>query len=237
MAPGWGVFLPNGRGHPCVHSPRQIAKQAGGLFDRDLDSTPNDLCLSPPGQFGAPSTYASTPPISAADFSGRQIPVNAGLWPPPPAACGVDRDPSLPHSGRQEFAANFVPVFSAAPDKRGSRPPSTAGGDNRVRGLVVEAVLAREPGCDWTARSAFCGLPSSAVRSCMGPRPTRIPRSGRRSQSVSASSRAIAATSSRFSGIADMFGPTKQLLDTEIIGPLLRKRAARENCCPTDMSV
>ena len=99
-----------------------------------------------------------------------------------------------------------------------------AGGDNRVRGLVVEAVLAREPGCDWTARSAFCGLPSSAVRSCMGPRPTRIPRSGRRSQSVSASSRAIAATSSRFSGIADMFGPTKQLLDTEIIGPLLGKR-------------
>jgi len=73
------------------------------------------------------------------------------------------------------------------------------------------------------AADMILGRPNSAVRSCVGPRPTRIPRSGRRSQLV-ASSRAIAATSSRFSGIADMFGPKKQLLDTEIIGPLLGKR-------------
>src|SRR5271166_1379821 len=66
---------------------------------------------------------AATPPISAADFSGRQIPVNAGLWPPPPAACGVDRDPSLrtlaAKSSRQNLCQFSAPRrISADSDRR-----------------------------------------------------------------------------------------------------------------------
>src|SRR5271165_1122518 len=64
-----------------------------------------------------------TPPISAADFSERQIPVNAGLWPPPPAACGVDRDPSLrtlaAKSSRQNLCQFSAPRrISADSDRR-----------------------------------------------------------------------------------------------------------------------
>src|SRR5271165_1939693 len=66
---------------------------------------------------------AATPPISAADFSGRPIPVNAGLWPPPPAACGVDRDPSLrtlaAKSSRQNLCQFSAPRrISADSDRR-----------------------------------------------------------------------------------------------------------------------
>src|SRR5208282_5262340 len=66
------------------------------------------------------------PPIPAADFSGRQIPVNAGLWPPPPAACGVDKDLPPRTLAAKSSVANFVPVLAPPPDKRGFRPPSTA---------------------------------------------------------------------------------------------------------------
>src|SRR5208282_70866 len=53
------------------------------------------------------------------------MPVNAGLWPPPPAACGVDRHLSPRTLAAKSSAAKFVPVLAPPPDKRGFRPPST----------------------------------------------------------------------------------------------------------------
>src|SRR5208282_5848047 len=91
------------------------------------------------------------PPIPAADFSGRQIPVNAGLWPPPPAACGVDRDLSPRTLAAKSSAAKFVPVLAPPPDRRGFRPPSTPDGftasalADQVRALGNQSLSAYGP--------------------------------------------------------------------------------------------
>ena len=70
-----GLCLPSrGRGHPERPVGRGCRPHYGGLFDPASDSTPNDLCLSPPCQFGTPSTYASPArkPRSAIDFERDQ---------------------------------------------------------------------------------------------------------------------------------------------------------------------
>ena len=57
-----------------------------------------------------------------------------------------------------------------------------------------------------TARNVFCGSPRRAAKSSIGSRPTRMVLRGRRSQSVSLSSRAITSASLGFSAIIDILG-------------------------------
>ena len=71
---GIAPSFPTGATILSARSAGNAAAHYGGLFDPASDSTPNDLCLSPPGQFGTPSTYASSArkPRSPIDFERDQ---------------------------------------------------------------------------------------------------------------------------------------------------------------------